>query len=296
VSGPKKRSTAAEYNALRGLFLDENYRIAFIETVCPEWLSSLSLDDTEVRNNELPWAEDRLGQAREQLAQRRRAEAAKYSIRRWIESSRVKREIEELEQNIAQCQRNINELFAEFERFKKSMRVKCDCGRPKFGVGGGVDVQINCNFRIECDFSPNASAHWKPGRHESKAFRIHVEPAVSDNYPDIARKMRARGAQYLFLGAYEGQGSTSTDFEKIFNSADITVVYRAAVDATLAAISSIDTNGPSDDSDAFVQPALSGQHQESEPRIAWDIGGDGERPIDAGERDERQSEREQRRA
>jgi hypothetical protein len=80
--------------------------------------------------------------------------------------------------------------------------------------------------------------------------------------------MRARGAQHLFLGAYEGQGSTSADFEKILNSADITVVYSAAVDATLAAISSIDTNGPIDDPDAFVQPALSGQHQESEPRIA----------------------------
>ena len=45
---------------------------------------------------------------------------------------------------------------------------------------------------------------------------------------------------------------------KILNSADIIVVYRAAVDATLAAISSIDTNSPSDDPNAFVQPALRG--------------------------------------
>ena len=276
MSSPKKRSTAEEYNALRGLFLDENYRIAFIETVCPGWLSSFSLDDTEVRNNELPWAEDRLGQARERLARRRRAETAKYSIRRWMESSRAKREIEQLEQNIARHQRSVNELLAEFETFKKSIRIKCDCGRPKFGVGGGVDVQINCNFRIECDFSPNALVHWRTGRHESKAFRIHVEPFVSDNYPEIARKMRARGAQYLFLGAYEGQGATPNDFERILNSADIAVVYRAAVDATLTAISSIDTNRPSDDLDAFVQPALRLQHQESEPRIAWDTGGDGE--------------------
>ena len=276
MSGPNKRSTAAEYNALRGLFLDENYRIAFIETVCPGWLSSFSLDGTEVRNDELLWAEDRLGQARERLAQRRRTEAAKYSIRRWMESSRAKREIEELEQNIARCQQNVNELFAEFERFKKSVRIRCDCGRPKFGVGGGVDVQINCNFTIECDFSANASTHWKPGHHQSKAFRIHVEPAVSDNYPDIARKMRARGAQYLFLGAYEGQGSTPNDFEKILSSGDITVVYKVAVDATLVAISSIDTNILSDDLDAFVQPALGGQHQEGEPCIAWDTGGDGE--------------------
>jgi len=275
VSSPKKQSTAAEYNALRGLFLDENYRIAFIETVCPGWLSSFSLGDTEVRNDELPWAEDRLGQARERLAQRRRTETAKYSIRRWMQSSRAKREIEELEQNIARYQRRVDELFAEFERFKKSVRIKCDCGRPKFGVSGGVDVQINCNFRIECDFSPNALVHWKAGRHESKAFRIHVEPFVSDNYPDIARKMRARGAQYLFLGTYEGQGSSSNDFEKMLNSADIAVVYRAAVDATLTAISSIDTNSPSGDPDALVQPALRGQHQESEPRDAWDTGGDG---------------------
>jgi hypothetical protein len=104
--------------------------------------------------------------------------------------------------------------------------------------------------------APNALTLWKTGRRESKAFRIHVKPFASDNYPDIARKMRARGAQYLFLGACEGQGSAPNDFEKILNSADIAAVYRAAVDAALTAISSIDTSSPSDDPDAFVQPAL----------------------------------------
>jgi hypothetical protein len=122
--------------------------------------------------------------------------------------------------------------------------------------------------------APNALTLWKTGRRESKAFRIHVEPFASDNYPDIARKMRARGAQYLFLGACEGQGSAPNDFEKILNSADIAAVYRAAVDAALTAISSIDTSSPSDDPDAFVQPALREQRQESEPPIAWDMGGD----------------------
>jgi hypothetical protein len=53
--------------------------------------------------------------------------------------------------------------------------------------------------------------------------------------------MRAKGAEYLFLGKYEGQGATSEQFEAFFRSAGLTVVYKHTVDDKLIARNSRDS-------------------------------------------------------
>jgi len=86
----------------------------------------------------------------------------------------------------------------------------------------------------------NWKGHMSFDSFSSKKFRIRVEPTVSDNYPAVFRQMRAKEAKYLFIGKYEGQGATSEQFEALFRSAGLTVVYKHTVDDKLTARNSND--------------------------------------------------------
>jgi hypothetical protein len=62
-------------------------------------------------------------------------------------------------------------------------------------------------------------------------FAIEIKPSVGDDYPAILRQMnvllyRWRGTKILFIERYIGVGATVDQFEAIFRSADINIVFR----------------------------------------------------------------------
>jgi hypothetical protein len=257
--GRGKRGTP-ERNALHVLFQEKSYCIAFIETACPGWMSSYSLDNIGVYPNaadqeekQSVQAKKRLARAEQQLAEAQKAYAAKYFIERWLLSSRreVKKhqqkaieakqnvaehqqKVMEAKQNVTEHQQNVNDTFKSFYAFRKSLRIECDC-KPDL-VGNEVDVKIFCNFTIVAPPGAERHAFWNR-RIGSRFFYIQVEPSVADNYREILAQMKASRAKYLFLDTYEGRGATREQFETFFRSADITVVYKHSVDSTAARLS-----------------------------------------------------------
>jgi hypothetical protein len=244
--GRGKRGTP-ERNALHVLFQEKNYCIAFIETACPGWMGSYSLDNIEVYPNpsdqgkeQLAQAERRLAQAEQQLVEAQKAYAAKYSIQRWLPWSRAQIEkheqkVMQAKQRVSEHQQKVDEASEAFDTFRRSLRIECDC-KPDL-VGNEVDVKIFCNFTIIAPAGAEGRAFWKGGGLGARLFYIQVEPNVSDNYREILTEMQRAGARYLFLNTYEGRGATKEQFETFFRSADITVVYKHAVDATTTRLS-----------------------------------------------------------
>jgi len=236
------RRFTPEFNALHVLFLEESYCIAFIKTVCPEWITAFSLDNIEVNAGALNKARQQLTQAEERLVQAQRAAAATNFIQRRRAATRL--DLDQLRAQVIDAQRKVDEESAALDQSKKSAHIQREC-KANLHLQDAVDVEINCEFTLHC--SPGAAVwKWETDSgslanamaknrgdviESTRTFRIHVEPTVSDNYPALCRHMLTTKAQYLFVHAYKGEGVTQQQFEAFFRSAGITVVYKTAVDA-----------------------------------------------------------------
>lgn len=97
----------------------------------------------------------------------------------------------------------------------------------------GVDVQIRFYLR---DKEKTGDTYHVC----SETAHIEIKPTVSDDYPAVLRQIRSSIREsnrfgsmgihnYLFLETYTGRGATRDQFEKIFASADIRVVFRSDV-------------------------------------------------------------------
>jgi hypothetical protein len=215
------------YTALQALFLDERYCLAFIETADPEWIGFFIQDNVEVHN----YVENELARTREQLAKATAEAAEKTIIQRWRSEIRI--ELKELRQKCRQLQQTFENDAVNFDSFKKSLRIQCNCASA-FNVND-ADVEITCQFTITPERYTGGRASWKGWPPASKTFRIHLEPTISDDYPALLKQMRATSVRYLFLDTYTARGATFEEFNAIFRSANLTVVRKADVDPKITA-------------------------------------------------------------
>jgi hypothetical protein len=81
---------------------------------------------------------------------------------------------------------------------------------------------------------PSPAAKASALEEELGTLRIEIKPTIADEYPAVLRQMARHRTEFLFVGAYQGEGVTEAQFVQIFAASGKRVVFKRDVDADVA--------------------------------------------------------------
>lgn len=252
-----------EHNALQVLFLEQDYREAFIRHIGQKTIKFsgerqhhfrtldelISIEVNHFKSGINRWIEER----RQNIAGLERNltdnEKSLEQNLKWLDDRKSgevfgrdwhERDAEDAREAISNIKSKLEEARGNFggdyDEYTSALNhntvvIQTDA---RFEVKG-VDVILKAKIRVE-------QTNISPGRvsgffSESPLGQIAIElkPSVGDDYPTVLRQMDAGKAKYLFLQSYTGVGANLDQFRKTFEASGKTVVFRHEVEAILNA-------------------------------------------------------------
>lgn len=219
------------HNKLQTLFLDENYRLAFIFLAGTRFHMDAmrEFEKSKIRSTNYlnQWPDECLS----------RFEALSEDARRCLtKAANAETEVvrESWLKDEASHHRKAREILAVSNRFEA---LKADYESALVAFKCSVEFEVR-----NVDVTLRAKATWPiiektPGDISEDelegVFTVEIKPTVADEYPVVLRQMLRNQSRSLFVETYAGEGATEDQFVSIFRASNIKVIFKRDVDSIL---------------------------------------------------------------
>lgn len=187
------------HNKLQTLFLDEEYRLAFVSLINPDAI-------VELLKNHLKEQQSQLTEA-----------LAKSDATDFVGFDRYLLEPLKWSTSVA------------FETNGGDVVIRASVSAPSLLIKSLYDRLLE---EVQTTITQDTTLFYCGPFHSG--LIIEIKPTVADEYPAILRQMERNKSDYLFVERYEGEGATQNQFVAIFAASGKRVVFKRDVDRAVA--------------------------------------------------------------